>query len=90
MFCQNLARESAINFGRPSPGSSRASTPPEGKLPTFLPRPNILKTGTESIVVTTTADVDPDGDGMVDTAKEKKAVRSEPRGFFADQFEVGR
>jgi hypothetical protein len=48
----------------------------------------MLKTGTESIVVTTTADVDADGDGIVDDVKEKTKVRKEPRGFFADQFEV--
>jgi hypothetical protein len=40
-------------------------------------------------MVTTTADVDSDGDGVVDSAAEKARVRSEPRGFFADQFEVG-
>jgi hypothetical protein len=38
--------------------------------------------------VTTTADVDVDGDGIVDDIKEKAKVRKEPRGFFADQFEA--
>jgi hypothetical protein len=85
---QNLARDYAREFGRPSPESSTASSPAPERLPTDLPRPHLLKTSTQSIVVSTTADVDADGDGIVDDIKEKIKVRKEPRGFFADQFEV--
>lgn len=48
----------------------------------------MLKTATDSVVVSTSADVDSDGDGIVDDVAEKDRLRAEPRGFFADQFEV--
>lgn len=83
----NLARKYATDFGRhPDPPSMDGAK--RGHLPTSLERPHLLKTATDSVVVSTVADVDADGDGIVDDIKEKDRLRAEPRGFFADQFEV--
>lgn len=84
----NLARQYATDFGRhPDPPSANGAA--NAHLPTFKERPHMLKTATDSVVVSTVADVDADGDGIVDDIKEKDLLRAEPRGFFADQFEVG-
>jgi hypothetical protein len=96
---QNLARQHATQFGLPTPSppsSSRGTTPTPGgtRHPEEAGRPHLLRTGTPSVVVSTTADVetDVDGDGAVDadSAVDKAALQSQPRGFFADQFEVPR
>lgn len=83
----NLARKYATDFGR-HPDPPFTTNHANGHLPTSVERPHMLKTATESIVVSTVADVDADGDGIVDDVQEKDRLRAAPRGFFADQFEV--
>lgn len=71
---QNLARQYAANFG---------------KHGTKDPLSHHLIQNTESVLVTTTLDlVPPRGDG-VDHSGDSVKLEFEPRGFFADQFEVG-
>ena len=49
----------------------------------------MIPTSSSSIVVSTTAaDAHPE-DHAVMTAQEEEDLRTKPRGFFADQFEVG-
>lgn len=48
----------------------------------------MLKTSSSSVVVTTTAaDIVAPGHGAI-TVEEEHELKSKPRGFFADQFEV--
>jgi len=71
---QNIARQYAANFG---------------KHGTKDPLNHHLIQNTESVLVTTTVDLDPPrGDWVVHSGNNVK-VEVEPRGFFADQFEVG-
>lgn len=70
---QNLARQYATNFGKRSAKD---------------PSSHHLIQNTESVLVTTTMDLispRPRGDGVSRSADDAVA---EPRGFFADQFEV--
>jgi hypothetical protein len=71
---QNLARQYAANFGKHGAKD---------------PLSHHLIQNTESVLVTTTMDlIPPRGDGM-DRSGENVKLELEPRGFFADQFEVG-
>ena len=69
---QNLARQRAEHFGQEEIASSSAALP----------------TASSSVVVTTTAaEVVAPGHGIM-TAEDDQELRTKPRGFFADQFEV--
>lgn len=70
---QNLARARAEHFGQ------AASS-----------RPHVMRTSTSSVVVTTSAPEDllDEHHGAL-TIEEEEELRTKPRGFFADQFEVG-
>ena len=71
---QNLARQYAANFG---------------KHGTRDPANHQLIQNTESVLVTTTMDLaSPRGDGG-DCSDDGAELEVSPRGFFADQFEVG-
>lgn len=71
---QNLARQYAANFGKHGAKD---------------PLSYHLIQNTESVLVMTTMDlVPPRGDG-IDHSGENVKLELEPRGFFADQFEVG-
>lgn len=53
-------------------------------------RPHLIQTSTSSIVVTTTAgDANDQNEGpTASDSFEGEELRTRPRGFFADQFEV--
>ena len=70
---QNLARQYAANF------SKQGAKDPLSRH---------LIQNTESVLVTTTTDLVPPRDG-IDHSGENAKLEFEPRGFFADQFEVG-
>ena len=71
---QNLARQYAANFGKHGAKD---------------PLSHHLIQNTESVLVTTTTvQVPPRGDG-IDHSGDNAKLEFEPRGFFADQFEVG-
>ena len=71
-FLQNLARQRAEHFGQDDIASGSAALP----------------TASSSVVVTTTAaEVVAPGHGVM-TAEDDQELRTKPRGFFADQFEV--
>jgi hypothetical protein len=83
-----MARAHALDFGRSRPSSPPTTTPSraDSASPNSHERPHLLHTSTDSVVVVTTASEDIDSANPSVEVKER--VRTEPRGFFADQFEV--
>ncbi|VDC07603.1 unnamed protein product [Peniophora sp. CBMAI 1063] len=77
----NLARERALHFTNThSDEEPLSSLPPKHKHPLALKHAN-------SAVVVTTAETEENGDATVDSTHDEEALRTKPRGFFADQFE---
>ncbi|PCH35999.1 PALP-domain-containing protein [Wolfiporia cocos MD-104 SS10] len=74
----NLARERAKNFGLEDSFSNQHLTVPRGHL---LPSPS------SSVLVSTAATDALGEEGTVTAPHEEEALRTKPRGFFADQFE---
>lgn len=81
-FTQNLARERALHFS-----NTHADEEPLSSLPPKHKHPLALK-HTSSAVVVTTAETEENGDVAVDSTRDEEALRTKPRGFFADQFEA--
>lgn len=82
---QNLARERAKAFGKKD--ASQSNLRPESNE-----RPHLLHTPYSSVVVTTTASDElreSEQTPNVLSPEEDEELRMKPRGFFADQFEVG-
>lgn len=54
----------------------------------LLPRAHLLPTPSTSVLVSTTATGALGEEQAVMSAREEEELRTKPRGFFADQFEV--
>lgn len=75
---KNLARDRAMKFGLEDRLSDRAP----------VPRGHLLPTPSDSLLVSTVATDALGEEQAVTSTKEEEDLRTKPRGFFADQFEV--
>lgn len=74
----NLAKQRAMSFGVEDSLSDHAANP----------RSHLLPTPSSSVLVSTTGTDTLGPDHAVESAREEEELRTKPRGFFADQFEV--
>jgi cysteine synthase len=71
---QNLAKQRALDFGLHHDGQDG-----------YQDKPHLIPTTSRSVVVTTSASEPLETTSL----RDKEKIEHEPRGFFADQFEVG-